>query len=566
MTDVLRKILSNGRTACIGPKPATRRHVVGLAAVMALSTLFSVLPGTSPAAAAEHGPSALSVPAKPSKNQSLLETWHGGWGMDRLEFARVAYQQGHSASTAGLAAWLLERLDGAFLLPTSAQEDPSVAAGLALRQTLAAELHASLSQPSAVIAFAQQLPQRMDAALVAHRQALGDRADGASFEATVGLTEDDLNALPGWLEWAQSSPEDGLTWEALGVLWDEDRHVLVLPNKGEEGLSWEQAQSRLQDAVDATGFAQVRISPALLDTPERADALAKRLMVIQNTLSERLGMTGPLLGLGGRVKLDLSQPPELGTHGQVVEATRGVVMRTTVYALPHEHYHALIGVMGQADDAKTVQLMSQTMLSLRTAVTPEHLEALTQESRERFEQYMKDKRLSAEACKQLRAAVDKDPEWDRLYKMLLVQEELDDQDARTALMMAMAVSTSYQAQHGSNPRWASLRRVVGIYLQSSEDLAVALNGRYVSSDEEILASAYAAQVPTELTKPNGMRLGILDTPGPQEAAIQHTAWRDFSALAQPLWQSAASPTVGSWRQQRQEVVAGASPRASKLGR
>jgi len=196
------------------------------------------------------------------------------------------------------------------------------------------------------------------------------------------------------------------------------------------------------------------------------------------------------------------------------------------------------------------------------------MEHLAQESRARFEGYMEDKKFSAETKKQLRQATDADPEWDRLYQMLVTKEGMDDENARTALMMAMAVSTAYQAQYGATPRWVSLRRVVGVYLQNSPDLSSAMNGRYLSNDEEILAAAYAAQVPSEWTKPNHLRLGILDEPGPQEAAIQQVAWRDFSAQALPMWKP-AGPSLNGWREQRKDVAIttpAPAPRSARLGR
>lgn len=562
-------LLKTGRMFCAGPKSPVRRHAVALAAVFALSSIVSVLPvPTQAAGAAPASESTMAVPAAPSKGVSLVQAWNGGWGMDRLEFARVAHQQGHTPGTTALAAWLLERLDGPMLLPKNGAVDESIRAGLVVRQGLKQELRAALGSPSQIVAFAQSLPKRMKAASAEHRLALGDRADLAAFEATVGFTEDEEHALPGWLEWAKASPEEGLTWISLGEMWNEERHALQVNAQGEQGLSWEAAQQRLQAAVETTGLAQLRISPALVDSPERADALATRLVGIQNVLNERLGVSGPLLGLAGRVKLELSQPTQLDTHGQVVEAARGVVMRSTLAALPHENYHALVAVMAQHNDAATVKMMSDTMLKLRTVATPEELQEIRGETRQQFERYMEGKKFAADTRQQLRQAKDQDPEWERLYALLVDKEGLDEEDARTALMMAMAVSPAYESQHGSNPRWASLRRVVGVYLQSSQDLQVAMSGTYLSNDEEILASAYAAQVPDEWTQPNGIRLGILDTPGPQEAKIQRQMWREFSAQAQPFWQ--AQPMgVEQWRQQRAEArpsAAPSAPRASKMGR
>lgn len=569
MTDPIRSLLSTGRTYCAGPKSPVRRHAIALAAVMALSTVASVLPLPTRAASAAPAPvAAMALPAAPTQGLSLGEAWHGGWGMDRLEFARVAHQQGHSPGTTALSVWLLDRLDGPMLLPKAGALDPSIEAGLVTRKALAKELHAILGQPQQVVRFAQALPQRMKQAAAEHRLALGAGADMATFEATVGFTEDDKEALPGWLEWAQTSAADGLTWNGLGDLWNQERRSLRINAQGEQGLSWEAARQRLQAAVDTTGLAQLRISPALVDSPERADALAKRLVGIQDVLSERLGVTGPLLGLAGRVKLELSLPTELDTHGQVVEAERGVIMRSTLAALPHENYHALVAVMSQHNEAETVKMMGETMQRLRTVATPEERSHIAGETRAQFERYMEGKKFSATTRQELRQASDRDPEWDRLYRLLLEKEGLAEEDARTALMMAMAVSPGYEAQHGSNPRWASLRRVVGVYLQSSEDLDVALSGTYLSNDEEILAAAYAAQVPEEWTKPNGIRLGILDTPGPQEAQIQRTMWKDFSARAQRLWKPSAGNVEG-WRQQRMEASEAAprpAPRAAKMGR
>lgn len=569
MPNPIQTILQNGRMICAGSKSPVRRHAVALAAVMALSTVVSMLPlSTQAAGTVPQTATTMATPAAPTRGVSLLQAWNGGWGMDRLEFARVAHQQGHTPGTTALSAWLLERLDGPMLLPQGGAADPSIEAGLQTRHALAQELHASLGNPKAVVAFAERLPARMKAGVAAHRQAVGNAADPSTWEATVGLTEDDLHALPGWLQWAKTPAAEGLTWVGLGDLWNQERHALRVEGEGEKGLSWDVARQRLQAAVTTTGLAQLRVSPALVDTPERTDALAKRLVGIQDLLNARLGVTGPLLGLAGRVKLELSLPTEEGTHGQVVEASRGVVMRSTLQALPHENYHALVAVMAQHDEAATVKMMGESMLRLRTVGTPEELAEIAGETRRQFEQYMEGKKFADTTRQQLRQATDSDPEWDRLYRVLVEKEGLPEEDARTALMMAMAVSTGYEAQHGANPRWASLRRVVGVYLQSSEDLGVALSGSYLSNDEEILAAAYAAQMPTEWTKPQGLRLGILDTPGPQEAKIQRQVWQDFSARAQQFWKT-DGPTVNDWRQQRQAGAATApapAPKAAKLGR
>lgn len=538
-------VIKNGRVHAVGPRPVQHRRVAVIATSLALAGLAAAF--LSPGAQATPDAPPVTAPAPVAQALPAADLgWSDGWGVDWAAFERACRQRGFTPAQTHLAAVVSDRLRGALVMGPGARDDASVAAGLALREQLGKELVQAMASPATLLAFAETLTARVheeEARLGAHAS-----FDAVGFLATVGWTEDDEHHARGLLAEAKAPAADGMAWEDLRAVWRDQAAALAVPGKGASSLSWAQARVRLERAVADTGLGQLRVSAAVLSSPERADALATRLVGLQAEMSDRLGVTGPVLGLGGRVKLDLSQPLDLDTHGQVVPGPSGVAMRTTLHALPHEHFHAMSALLTQEAPAG-----ARTMAALAAALG-EHpgaatAPALAQEARERLAEHLGHLGLSAAMQSELGAAQDRDGEWERLYGDLTQREGLYDQDARMVLLMAMALSPDREAHGHGAPRWSALRQAVGDYLQKSPDLESSLLGQYTGSQEEILASAYAAQFPAEWTQVPGLRLGILDAPGPRDAELQTAAWQGFAQHAQAVWQA---PAPHAWRAARAE--------------
>ena len=538
-------IIQNGRVRAVGHRPVYRRRLAVMAATLALAALVPTLWPSQ----AENRPTPSVVEAAVTPlAQALRETgWTQGWGTDFSAFEIQQKKAGFSPAQAMLASVLANRLDGVLLLGSRAQEDRSVQEGLRVRELLALQLRTAMVSPSQLMAFAEGL----NAQVHEHEAALATEIDGfdaVGFLATVGWTEDDALHVAGLLEHTRQPVSDAMGWEDTRALWQHERLAMEVPGHGDASLGWPEAKARLQAAVDVTGLAQLRVSAAMLETPERADALAKRLVGLQDALSARFGVEGPFLGLGGRVKLDLSSPLDLDTHGQVVPGVRGVAMRTTLHALPHEHYHGVSATLSQ-EHRQAVAVMGDLFKALSEPMTGSDALLAATEARQQFEQFMDGLGLAETSRTELRQAQDLDGEWERLYGALTQQEGLCDTDARMALMMAMALSPHHAFVDGGAPRWVELREAVGQYLSQSGDLHSTVVGQYTASHEEILASAYAAQLDPTWTTAPGIRLGILDTPGPREAEIQAKAWQQFSVQAAQVWHQPVS--TQQWRDLRQ---------------
>ena len=547
-------VIKNGRVHAVGSRPVHRRRLAVMAATLALTSLAAtLLPLAAQSRVASLSP--LQSPVALEAPVAHDIGWSDGWGVDWAQFERACKQRGFTPSQTLLATALLDRLSGVQLMGRGAQEDPSVAAGLVDRARLANELKASLATPSGLLAFAQQLNESVQDSQAATAQRV-QGFDAVAYLAAVGWNEDDAFRLEGLLDQARQ-PEQGLSWSELSQVRAQENQSLgsSLLDEAPAAASpatWAQARQALEDAVEQTGLAQLHVSASLVSTPAQTVALANHLVNLQADMADRLGVSGPVLGLGGRVRLDLALPSELGTHGQVVTAQHGVTMRTALHALPHEHFHALSALMA-SEHAHGAEAMKALLDSFGQAVPLEHRQALAQEARAQFEQHMEHLALSAPLRQQLRTAQDGEGRWEALYDQLTQQEGLYDQDARMVLMMAMSLSSDYESQNGGLPRWASLRQAVGRYLQSSGDLESSLLGQYTGSQEETLASAYAAQFEQKWTHIPGVSLGILDAPGAREAELQSVAWQHFAQQASVTWSVPASSTKG-WRENRQAVA------------
>ena len=541
-------IIENGRVRAVGPRSVPRRRLAVMAAAMALAALVpSVWPSQAENRDAQTVVETVSqVPVSPP----AVAGWNGGWGADWDAFEATQKQAGFSPAQAWMASVLADRLDGALLLGPGAETDPSVQEGLRVRELLALQLRQALVSPAQLMAFAQGINGQVhehEAALAAS----SDTFDAVGFLATVGWTEDDAAHVRGLLEQADMPALDGMSWEDVRSMRQDEASTMAIPGKGDPTLNWEQARQRLQEAVNTTGLAQLRVSASVVGSPERADALAKRLVGLQDALSDRFGVQGPFLGLGGRVKLDLSAPLELDTHGQVVPGKRGVAMRTTMHALPHEHYHGVTATLAQ-EHPHSQAIMAQLFETLAVPVESGRAPLVAAEAREQFEQFMDGLGLTSPTREALRQAQDGDGQWEHLYAVLTENEGLYDSDARMALMMAMALSPHHALEDGGVPRWVELRQAVGQYLAQSGDLNSSMLGQYTASHEEILASAYAAQLDASWTAAPGLRLGILDAPGSREAEIQTAAWKGFSAQAEQVWKEPLG--ADQWRTLRQPVA------------
>lgn len=524
-------VIKNGRVHAVGPRPIQHRRVAVLAVTLALGALASTL---VPSSAQSHSATPTAVTA-PLETQAPLRGALGAWGMDWNQFEQGLRERGFSPAQALLASTLTDRLNGVLVIGPQAEQEPSVHAGLVARQALASQLQQSLETPESLLGFAKGLQaqvQRLEAR--SGRDIEG--FDGVGFLATLGWTEDDALQVRGLIEQAQQpTSEGGLSWEGLRSLrQQEGEEIGTVLGTVNPSATWEQAQRALERAVATTGLGQLRVSSALLQSPAQANALAEHLLLLQKDMEATLGVSGPVLGLGGRVKLDLSRPLELGTHGQVVAGKESVAMRTTLYALPHEHFHALSALVG-SQDPQGEQRMDALLSDLAAAVPSEQRQALAAEDRQRFEQYLINLGVSEGTRQLLGQAQDQEGQWETLYTALTQREGLYEQDARMALMMAMALSPHYESLNGGLPRWTSLRQSVGIYLQASSDLETSLAGQYTGSEEEILAAAYASQFNPKWTQVPSVKLGIMDAPGPREAELQANSWQHFAQKTQALW-------------------------------
>ena len=543
-------IIKNGRVHAVGSRPVHRRRLAVMAVTLALTSMAATLVPL----AAQSRVAALSPPQPPVALEAPLSHdigWSDGWGVDWAHFERACKQRGFTPSQTLLATALLDRLSGVQLMGRGAQEDPSVAAGLVDRARLANELKASLATPSGLLAFAQQLNGLVQDSQAATAQRV-QGFDAVAYLAALGWNEDDAFRLEGLLD--QAHQPEGLSWTELAQVRAQENQslgssLLEGAPSSASPVTWAQARQALEAAVDQTGLAQLHVSASLVSTPAQTVALANHLVNLQAEMADRLGVSGPVLGLGGRVRLDLALPSELGTHGQVVTAKHGVTMRTALHALPHEHFHALSALMA-SEHVQGAAVMKALLDSFGQAVPLEQRQALAQEARAQFEQHMDHLALSAPLRQQLRTAQDGEGQWEALYDQLTQGEGLYDQDARMVLMMAMSLSSDYESQNGGLPRWASLRQAVGRYLQSSGDLESSLLGQYTGSQEETLASAYAAQFEQKWTHIPGVSLGILDAPGAREAELQTVAWQHFAQQAAVTWSMPAGSTKG-WRENRQ---------------
>lgn len=539
-------IIKNGRVHAVGSRPVHRRRVVVMAVSLTLATLASVM---LPMGLAQSKVNPQAEPTVAVEVNTQDVGWSNGWGVDWAHMERAFRQRGFSPAQTLLASALLDRLAGVRLM--GAAPDDSMAAGLAQRDRLAQDLQASLVSPSDLLKFAEQLNATVDAGQ-ANAAARIDGFDAVGYLAAVGWNEDDSLRLKGLQEMAATGQD--LSWEDVRQIWAEERAGLgqLSASESEQQMTWDQARLALQEAVDTTGLAQLQVSASLISSPSDAMALATHLVNLQKDMAERLGLTGPVLGLGGRVKLDLALPAEMGTHGQVVAGKHGVTMRTALHAIPHEHFHAMSALMS-AEHPQGEAVMEGVMGQLKQGVSPEDRLVLAKQAREQFVQHMDQLGLAPTTQKALLKAQDKDGQWESLYLTLTQQEGLYDQDARMVLMMAMALSTDYEMKNGGLPRWAGLRQAVGHYLQGSGELESSLLGQYTGSREETLAAAYAAQFPAKWSAIPGLSLGILDAPGPREAELQAVTWQHFAQEAAHVW-SVTPVDAKDWRANRQPVA------------
>jgi hypothetical protein len=123
-----------------------------------------------------------------------------------------------------------------------------------------------------------------------------------------------------------------------------------------DNLSLAQSRQAIEEAVATAGLHSFRMPLGHVGTPEQGWRLAQSVKLANHELAVATQWTGQVLGLGGRVALDLGYPDQLpGSSGvQWRDAKLGVVhVQAHWQTLSHEWFHALDSVASQYALART---------------------------------------------------------------------------------------------------------------------------------------------------------------------------------------------------------------------
>lgn len=522
----------------VGPRPPARRRLVAWAAALALTA------GLGSGLAATPHPTHPSVASPPAAEQrvapSPAHVWGNGWGVSPRVWVQAMQAQGWEVDQARLAAALLDRLAGPQVLPSGFSPTPAQAHALALRALWAEELKTAVDHgPATTVAWAANHPDRWGAAVHA-ATVEGLAPDAVAWEAWVGWTADDAAQLEGLLQAAQipmsSDPQD---WQTFTEELAQSPELLSIP-AARRSVSWSQARRALQASVDETGLAHLRVSAWGVPSASHAQGLAERLEQTQSALNQSLGLEGPVLGLGGRVWLDVSWVGAWDVHGQVVPGDGAVAMRSALHALGHEHFHAWSVLWAQQRPQASAQAMTALLATLSSEPSPGQEASLLAEARMRLDAFLRALELPEELAQRLRNAEDTDAQWESLAAALSQDVGLMPEDVRMVLGLSMALSPRADWGADRPVRWVALRTRLGDYLLHASEHPEASVGHYVREPEEILAAAYGAQLPTAL-RAGPIQLGILDEPGRHEAQIQAATWRAMAPHVQTVMQPSSSP-------------------------
>ena len=160
------------------------------------------------------------------------------------------------------------------------------------------------------------------------------------------------------------------TWAGFDHVVANDRDGRAFEASGDASLTLAQARASLEKSVHDTGLRFFRAPVSMMQTPQDIQGLADMLHGVNAQVQQQTGLTGPALGLNGRVSWDMTLPPG-DNEGITNEHAGGIAIRGTQSIIFHEFAHALGAAMNADVGITTIDgTMGQLFQSMEAMHLP----------------------------------------------------------------------------------------------------------------------------------------------------------------------------------------------------